>query len=228
MVSTKEVLPIYPQARDRLHLDAPLHGSPGQKPGHQTGSESEYSHDSRGRPSDHVVTQETQEKVMSKTLNYYRYFLGIDPGKFGGLVCLSRSRIITCTPMPETTRDLCSWFQVVCLNPETTTAVIERVRSRPCQSSQSGFTSGRGYGRLEAFLTVLDIRTEDVTPQTWMRALSIPPKKKTESKSQWKERLRAKAQQLFPTLDLWEQTKGKQLAVADALLIAEFCRRQNS
>jgi len=165
---------------------------------------------------------------VPRTTRCYQ-FIGIDPGKHGGLVCLSRSRVIDVIPMPLTNMDIWNWF-FNWSNPEwdTTTATIERVHSMPKQSAQSGFTFGRGYGAIEMALTARGIRTEHITPQVWMRALSISPRKKTERRSEWKNRLRAKAQQLFPRLDYWDGPKGKQLAVADALLIAEFCRRQNS
>ncbi len=58
-----------------------------------------------------------------------------------------------------------------------------------------------------------------------MKALGIPSGK-GETKGQKKEKLRAKAQQLFPELPIWKtpKTKGIQLAIADALLIAHYCR----
>lgn len=156
-------------------------------------------------------------------------FIGVDPGKTGGLVCLSLTGIVSVIQMPLSERDVWNWFFEFAYCP-LDFAVIERVHSMPDQGVSSTFKFGCSYGGLRMALIAAGIPFEDVTPQTWMRALSIPPKKKTESKSQWKERLRAKAQQLFPSLSLWKEprSRGKQLAVADALLIAEFCRRQNS
>lgn len=158
-------------------------------------------------------------------------FLGIDPGKEGALVCLSKEGVLAANPMPETDRDIWEWFCNVKHVADKWSrgrivAAIERVHSMPNQSAQSGFTFGRGYGSLEMALTAASIPYEDVPPKTWMKGLSIPLRKKTESKGQWKGRLRAKAQQLFPELSLWKEprTKCKQLAIADALLIAEFCR----
>lgn len=156
-------------------------------------------------------------------------FIGVDPGKQGGLVCLGNKIIRSATPMPSSERDVWDWFSHISRH-HSPIAVIERVHAMPKQGVSSTFKFGWGYGGLRMALTAAGIPFEDEPPQTWIRALSIPPKKKTENNSQWKERLRAKAQQLFPTLPLWKEpnSKGKQLAVADALLIAEFCRRQNS
>ena len=46
--------------------------------------------------------------------------------------------------------------------------------------------------------------------------------KKTESKPQHKERLRRRAQQLFPRDSLWEAGLGVQRSVCDAILIAYY------
>jgi hypothetical protein len=92
-------------------------------------------------------------------------------------------------------------------------------------------------------LIAAGIRFEDVPPQKWQKALGIAPRKsgKTkmvssaddpkvpflctelrevggESKTVFKNRLKAKAQQLFP-----EQKVT--LATADALLLLEYCTR---
>jgi len=54
--------------------------------------------------------------------------------------------------------------------------------------------------------------------QQKQQAMGIPPKKKSHTKTMHKNNLKAKAQQLFPHLTVT-------LTIADALLIAEHCRR---
>lgn len=110
----------------------------------------------------------------------------------------------------------------------------------------SMFTFGKGYGSLEAILhcPLLGVRLEEcVTPQVWEREFSIIPrrshteetqayvdekgrrvaksKKKVydEPKSAHKNRIKDRAEQLFPELRL-------NLNTADACLIAEWCRRK--
>lgn len=53
----------------------------------------------------------------------------------------------------------------------------------------------------------------------WSRPRGIPPKKNTEKKTQWKNRLRSHAQRLFPDYKIIIQ-------VADSVLIAEYGRRK--
>lgn len=154
-------------------------------------------------------------------------YLGIDPGKSGGLVSITLSSgkaraSVNTVPMPSTERDIWDWFDTWDWIPGTdpTYAVIEKVRSSPQQGVVSSFTFGRGYGSLCMALTAADISFEEVRPQVWLRAMGIPPRKKKESNSQWKNRLKAIAQQLYPKLEIT-------LATADALLIATFCQRKH-
>ncbi len=173
-------------------------------------------------------------------------YIGIDPGKQGGLVCLQyRSHKpyehveVIATPMPGTLIDVRDWFRAIPSG--TRVAVIEKVRSSPQMGNVSAFTFGRGYGDLEMALAMVDISFQEVRPQDWQSELGIPKRKKgrqlvegktnwLESAPQFKQRLRDVAQKLFPDLHIWNEpkSKGKQLAIADALLIAEFCRRRNN
>jgi len=147
-----------------------------------------------------------------------RYYIGIDPGKTGGLVILPErgdKRIVT--RMPVTERDIWNWFADI---PRAFSyAIIEKVHSQPGNAARAMFTFGWGYGGLRMALTARGIPFEEVLPSVWLRGLDIPKQKKTESRTQFKNRLKAKAQQLFPTVEVT-------LATADALLIAEYCRRK--
>jgi hypothetical protein len=159
-----------------------------------------------------------------------KLYLGIDPGLSGGIagICSGRIRYYR---MPATAGDI----HAILLD-ETrdrplnrTVCAIEKVQSSPQMGVVSAFTFGKNYGTLLGILASLAIPTEEVSPQRWQKALGIPPRKKSgkqaETQGQFKRRLRAKAQQLFPSLDLWKETMGAQLACCDALLLAEYYRR---
>ncbi len=177
-----------------------------------------------------------------------KFYIGIDPGKSGGLVVIRglecsphqvrNLKPITATPMPETLIDVRDWFRDIPSG--TRVALLEKVRSSPQMGNVSAFTFGRGYGDLEMALAMVDISFQEVRPQEWQSELGIPKRKKgpqliqgetnwLESEPQFKQRLRDVAQKLFPDLPIWKEpkSKGKQLAIADALLIAEVCRRRN-
>lgn len=153
---------------------------------------------------------------------HYRYWLGIDPGASGGLACFSSGSRNIAIPMPATERDVWDWFSRNSWDSESAFAVIEKVggflQGSAGNIGSAMFRFGANYGMLRAFLIAAGIPFEEVTPQRWQKALGISPRKRTEGKGQWKNRLKQKAQQLFPQ-------ERVTLATCDALLIAEYCRR---
>jgi len=151
-------------------------------------------------------------------------FMGIDPGKSGGVSIISNTEVWTYVA-PSTEKDM---WDIIEGWDSSAVAIIEHVTSSPQMGVVSAFTFGMGYGALRMALTASGIPYEPIRPQVWQKALGITPRKKTESKPDFKNRLRAKAQQLFPNLPIWKEpkSKGRQLAICDSLLIAEFCRRK--
>lgn len=156
----------------------------------------------------------------------YAIYLGIDPGKNGGMACatyIGSQYRITTTKIPaedsvvlDTLMNLShGGLQWPCF------VVLERVggyiRGKRLPGSLM-FNFGAGFGRLCMALTALDLRYTMVQPSAWQKALGIPKRTPKETTSQWKGRLKAVAQELFP----------KQIVTlknADALLIMEYCRR---
>lgn len=171
-----------------------------------------------------VIEMEDRQREVAVHTTY----LGIDPGLGGGLAVL-RNGQLQILKMPPTERDL--WDFLYQLEGEVC-AVIEQQIPRP--TSYFDKETGRwrasilkstcllygSYMSLRAMLIAADIRFEETPPKRWQKALSIPPKKRGESLVQWKNRLKAKGQQLYPSTKVT-------LAVADAILLVEYCRRQN-
>lgn len=159
-------------------------------------------------------------------------YLGIDPGKSGGLALihssLRNSKILQYSFMPESDYDLYKVLRDWKNTYSISSAVLERVSSMPGEGHVGAFSFGENYGKLQMALAANKIRYEKVTPRTWQKGLSVKVKAKTESKPAFKERLRQLSQQLFPNLPLWDEprTLGKQRAVCDAILIAEYCKRK--
>lgn len=98
----------------------------------------------------------------------------------------------------------------------------EKGNQRP-QQGHSMFEFGQSYGFLRGCLAssgYIDGKTlHSVVPQCWLKSVRIPPRKRSpkETDSQWKGRLKAECQRLFPQLKVT-------LKVADALLIARYCQ----
>jgi len=137
-----------------------------------------------------------------------KYFMGIDPGKNGGIALLSKGEAIP-FKMPATERDISDIFEEY--SSKISIAVLEKVHSMPKQGVKSTFTFGMGYGFLRGMLIAHKIPFEDITPMTWQKNLQCLSKGD-------KNVTKQKAQQLFPDIKITH-------ALADALLIAEYCKR---
>lgn len=155
-------------------------------------------------------------------------YLGLDPGASGGLAALypQTEGTVVASKMPSTERGIWDWLRN-CSSNLPIRAAIEQVGGYFSSDYGRGgmgasmFHFGQGYGFLRGCLTVL--KTEgrlewvDVTPGVWQRSLGITPRGKSESKTDHKNRLKERAQHLFPELKVT-------LATADALLLAIWCR----
>ena len=175
-------------------------------------------------------------KIRSMNTNHQRsLFVGVDPGKGGGIAVIDGARrIIHVSAMGEDEFEMERNFQYLIQILEehkkkhgadtvSISAVLEKVHSMPQQSAQSGFTFGQWFGMASVLLRcVCGISTNLVPPQEWMKGLGIPQGK--EMKKDRKKFLRSIAIGLFPKSDIWDHTMGYQLKISDALLLAEYAR----
>lgn len=140
-----------------------------------------------------------------------KLFIGIDPGKSGGIGCAPETGDAWCYKMPETDVDLFYLFSELRGQYERVHAFLENVHSMPGQGVASSFTFGEGYGKLQMALIASAIPYDKITPQRWQKTLGcLTGGQKNISK--------ARAQELFPHIRVTH-------AIADALLIAEYGRR---
>lgn len=146
-------------------------------------------------------------------------YIGIDPGKHGGIAVMGADgEVIDVVNMPETPQDLLDFLEQY---KDDSFCTLERVGGMPGNGGSAMFNFGKGYGHLQMALLALHIPTEDVTPNKWEKTYQLGSSGKY-TKTEWKNRLKAKAQQMFPHLG-----KKITLATCDALLICEYGRRQN-
>lgn len=139
-----------------------------------------------------------------------RVFVGVDPGKAGGIAAVNEFGIpVASVKMPATDRDVLDTFRHFATLGECR-AVLEFVRSSPQMGVVSAFTFGCGYGGLRMALAAAGIPFTECVPRKWQGKLGCLSK-------QNKNVTKAKAQQLFPSVPVTH-------AIADALLIAEYCR----
>jgi len=165
------------------------------------------------------------DTVLPKPITKDRLYLGIDPGANGGIAAIYPSGMFDLrASMPET--ELGIWFLISGLKDSNVTAVIEWIHPAIKGIGKSPMSKLYGsYMALRTALTAAQIPFETVQAYKWQQAMGISNRKAGEATNKWKDRLRAKAQQLFPREEIWKETLGKQRAVCDAMLIALYCQR---
>ena len=147
-------------------------------------------------------------------MNHPKEFIAIDPGKSGG-IAWKLAYGVRAIKMPDTEPDICSRLKEIYYHLDKPTCIIEEVGGyigRP-QPGSAMFTFGRNFGFLLGTLTCLGARIVLVRPQKWQVFLGLG--KSEGDKTKWKNKLKSKAQNLFPSLDVT-------LSTADALLLLEY------
>lgn len=147
------------------------------------------------------------------------HYVGIDPGVGGSVVVLSpRGSKVQKILNTETLKDRLEFLRGIG-SPRTVVGRIEEVPTAIFGAGKSSCSKLYGsYRELAALLLAVGIAFEPVRPVVWQRGVGVPARKKGETATAWKNRLKGRAQALFPS-------EKVTLATADALLIAEFARR---
>lgn len=155
---------------------------------------------------------------------------GIDPGKDGCLAILGYRDAPILVPFDEA--EYAAWlrrldpasdaniedvargrFQVSC--------IVEHVGAMPGQGVTSCFSFGQNFGFILGLLTAFRIPYELVRPAKWKKEFSCTSDKNTSIEV---------AKRLFPGVSLkrTERCTKDHDGLAEALLLAEFCRRRMS
>lgn len=138
--------------------------------------------------------------------------IAIDPGVSGGIAIGADSPVLH--PMPETVHDLAELIRCTKESADyPVEAHVELVGGfiGKAQPASRAFVFGQSYGQVLGVLAALQIPTYLVRPQKWQALLDIGNGAGS-PKHQWKAKLKAKAQQLYPSVKITLQT-------ADALLL---------
>lgn len=141
-----------------------------------------------------------------------RTLLAIDPGASGGIAISLEGSAPSFTHMPETVHDLAELLEPA--KHGNAHVYLEQVGGYVGGAGAPGsamFNFGQNYGQIIGILAAYQIPFTLVRPQKWQGALSLGNSKGM-SKTEWKNKLKAKAQQLFPSSKIT-------LATADAALI---------
>ena len=155
-----------------------------------------------------------------------KLFLGVDPGMRGGICLIDKTGSLDDDHLSledKTDRDI--WEFIYGLGmcyQHGLFACIERIPPSIFGIKKSDAAKLYGsYRFLTACLIAADIPYVEVDAKVWQKEIGIK-KIKDEKYPKWKNRLKAKAQSLFP-----QENGAITLAICDALLISEYCRRKH-
>jgi len=162
-----------------------------------------------------------------------KYYIGIDPGIAGGLVCMdSTGNIIKKCVMPIVkigTKNkvdphaLTRWLTRCATEEEIRIVAIEEQRPMHQIGEVATFGMGRGYGLIEGVVAAIEMPYELIRPVDWQREMFKGlPKAKT------KELSKQVAVQLFPKENFKRTAKCTKIhdGLTDATLITEYIRRK--
>ena len=141
-----------------------------------------------------------------------KIYIGIDPGKSGG-ICFLMDDNIKSFKCPDTTHDMTEEL-ILAKDIRKCTAIVEKVWSFPGQGVKSVFSFGYNYGLWIGILSALKIPYILVPPNKWIKYYSVP---KLERKDR-KNYLKQLAQQMYPDHKIT-------LYNADAILLANYLKK---
>ena len=137
-------------------------------------------------------------------------YIGIDPGKNGGIGAIYSNGESYAVKCPETVQDMMEELSDI-KNVHKAKLAIEKVHAFPGQGVTSMFTFGKGYGQWLGIIATLGIPYVEITPYSWQKYYGKLPKDRKLKKNT----LKHYAQQRFPDLK-------PTLVTADAILIANW------
>lgn len=148
-----------------------------------------------------------------------RTYIGIDPGSNSGCIALlsvDNDTIVGYATIEFGKHTLKEWYTELLdfSNEYQCVATLEKVHGMPGMSTVAVSTFMKNVGQIEMALVACAIPFTEATPQAWMKYYGMK-KEKTESKTEWKRRLRELLQRLLPDFHATNDT-------ADAMLIAYY------
>ena len=170
-----------------------------------------------------MITETIKHPSSEKT------YIGIDPGLNGAMAVIGSTHyVVVDTPTfkvksGKKTKNCYNEQLLVGMlesfDPKHTHIAIEKVHSMPGQGVASMFSMGEGYGLWRGIITALKFPYTLVTPQAWKKEMMAGMSKEKAASC-------VRAQQLFPEADVFGPKGGPKDGRGDALLIAEYIKRQ--
>lgn len=151
--------------------------------------------------------------------------VGIDPGKYGGIVAIDQhSEIQYLQVMPDNLTDLLSIFRGLLARGIPLMVFLEKAQVFPHNGAVGMFHYGEHFGTLKSALQFVSMPYQLVPPQEWTRCMHVGCKKNQKSKEKSLEAMR----RIFPDVSMLnpmsKRSRKPHEGLIDALLIAEYGR----
>lgn len=147
-------------------------------------------------------------------------FIGVDPGTTGAIAFLRPAPL---TDVVMDFQDPNTLHRLKHLVDWETKAYVEKAHSMPKQGVSTTFKFGMAYGIVQGWLQAHSIPYEFITPGKWWKIVADSAPKGSDKKAAALEL----ARRLFPELAASHLSRKKDHNRAEALLIAEVCRRMS-
>ena len=151
-------------------------------------------------------------------------YIGIDPGKNGAIAKITGRSVETYRFKNLTYREIRDALHTAIGETEGRIFILfEKAFGLPRQSAPNAYTYGEHNGVLKGVLIELSttrfgLQWDEVRPSVWKKAMGVATSRNVLYRDK-KKVSRKKAQDLFPRIDKIDDS------IAEALLIAEYCRR---
>jgi len=148
-----------------------------------------------------------------------KWHVAIDPGASGGIAWCNGDGPMTAVPMPQEPTDTVALLGKLVTAGYTVLFIEQLPRFVPMGGGKGipgsmAAVMFENFGIILGAAMALGFRIERVTPQAWQKELGLGTSKGL-SKTQWKNKLKGRAQELFPGVPITLKT-------SDALLIWEY------
>lgn len=148
-----------------------------------------------------------------------KHYLGIDPGKNGGLCIIQADGTpLEWTRMPDGKARIIDFIVKVNAEYPRLVLVTELAQAMPKQGVTSCFRYGQHFGTFEDAAILLKIPYHEVRPTIWKKTFGLGSNKQDSS---------SVCRRIFPLVDLIPQgCRVEHDGIAESLLIAEWARRK--
>ena len=165
------------------------------------------------------MSKKQNKKNKSKNqFSHLTKFIGIDPGKSGGITLISDEGI-EATKCPKEPADMAIFFEYFIGDtaPYNVGVLIERVWARPTNGSRHAFAYGFNYGVWFGVISRKYVEIHTTLPAKWIQYFNCPKGIEYNDRKKW---LKEKAKELYP------EVKKVTLATADSILIAHYAKEE--